>query len=145
MKDRGNHLIQCQAPGGASNKSKLMMIERRLPAPPSGRALLRASHPSLCLQTDPETPAHTSRPPSLPLLKPQDPGGTLSGRGRSFCLSLYDCDSEDSDKPPLDRGGGGAAEGPHTRKLASEDSHWNNEEVPKRGDCRRGESGQRET
>lgn len=55
-----------------------------------------------------------------------DPCGTLSGRGKSFCLCLYDRDIEDSDKLPLDQGGGGATER-NTQPQASKHSFWNNE------------------
>lgn len=62
-----------------------------------------------------------------------DPCGTLSGRDKSFCLRLYDRDIEDSDKLPLDRGGGGATER-NTQPPASKDSFWNNEEIHKMGE-----------
>lgn len=51
----------------------------------------------------------------------------MSGRGQGFCLRLYDRDIEDSDKLPLERGGGGATER-NTQPPASKDSFWNNEE-----------------
>lgn len=70
-----------------------------------------------------------------------DPGGTLSGRAKSFCLRLYDRDIEDSDKLPLDRGGGGAAER-NAQPPASKDSFWNNEEIHKRGEGK-GNAGRR--
>ena len=112
---------------GASHKSKLMVIETRLPASLIWQGPLRSYHLSLCLQTDSIKPSphkqaslsaafkaiHGAQVHNLSWLL--DPGGMPSDRGQSFSLSLYNHDIEGSDKELLEAGGGGAIGESHGR------------------------------